>query len=206
MAEGLEVDSEDISLSSRSRSTPPSVAPTFSCVRKVGSLQGFCVLASGKPLLSLGPDWGYFLCMVFCIATVDQVFAFLMYPSSPEWLKVTGIVVCTMLSGSYSLCALLDPGVALGGLSLNRSIEDLENKMRDLRFCGKCGVLRATETFHCDDCDVCITGYDHHCPFTGKCIGSGNLFPFRVFLSSILLTFVYAFLWVVSTAGIHSRH
>jgi hypothetical protein len=27
-----------------------------------------------------------------------------------------------------------------------------------------------------------IIGYDHHCPFTSKCIGSGNLCPFYVFL------------------------
>lgn len=35
-----------------------------------------------------------------------------------------------------------------------------------------------SETFHCHECEICVQGYDHHCPWIGKCIGKGN---FRVF-------------------------
>ena len=45
--------------------------------------------------------------------------------------------------------------------------------------------------YHCDDCDVCIEEYDHHCPWTSKCIGRGNLIPFYVFVGSTLILFFY---------------
>jgi hypothetical protein len=31
------------------------------------------------------------------------------------------------------------------------------------------------DVVHCYDCDICIKGHDHHCPWTGKCIGEGNI-------------------------------
>ena len=46
-------------------------------------------------------------------------------------------------------------------------------------------------TGHCFDCNVCVEGYDHHCPWTGKCIGKKNLAFFYVFLISILFVFGY---------------
>ena len=46
-------------------------------------------------------------------------------------------------------------------------------------------------TGHCFDCNVCVEGYDHHCPWTGKCIGKNNLQYFYTFLISILFVFSY---------------
>ena len=33
-------------------------------------------------------------------------------------------------------------------------------------------------TYHCEDCQVCVDGHDHHCVFFSKCIGKGNLYFF----------------------------
>ena len=43
-------------------------------------------------------------------------------------------------------------------------------------------MKRDSDSYHCSDCDVCIDGYDHHCPWTGKCIGKGNKLPFMAFI------------------------
>lgn len=40
---------------------------------------------------------------------------------------------------------------------------------------------------HCKRCDVCIKGYDHHCPWTSKCIGKTNMKRFMFFVSIIYL-------------------
>ncbi len=40
-------------------------------------------------------------------------------------------------------------------------------------------------------CETCIAGYDHHCPWTGKCIGKGNLQEFYNFLFIGLFSFLY---------------
>lgn len=44
---------------------------------------------------------------------------------------------------------------------------------------------------HCSDCDVCIKGYDHHCPWTSKCIGENNLWKFYAFAGYTPLFLVY---------------
>ena len=50
------------------------------------------------------------------------------------------------------------------------------------RYCKECEIYQKTGTEHCDDCGVCIDDYDHHCPWTSKCIGKGNLMWFYCFL------------------------
>jgi palmitoyltransferase ZDHHC9/14/18 len=44
---------------------------------------------------------------------------------------------------------------------------------------------------HCGDCGVCVRDYDHHCPWTSKCIGGNNLVRFYLFLIWTPLYLVY---------------
>lgn len=48
-------------------------------------------------------------------------------------------------------------------------------------------------TQHCADCDVCVTEYDHHCPWTSKCIGGGNIVRFYIFLGMVPVFLIYVF-------------
>lgn len=41
------------------------------------------------------------------------------------------------------------------------------------------------------DCRACIEGYDHHCPWTGKCVGRRNVRYFYAWLVFLVLAFVY---------------
>jgi len=53
------------------------------------------------------------------------------------------------------------------------------------RICAKCELIigrGAKKAKHCEYCDVCIIGYDHHCVWSSKCIGRGNIFQFNAFL------------------------
>ena len=44
------------------------------------------------------------------------------------------------------------------------------------RFCEKCNYdVDSNKAQHCKDCQVCISGMDHHCIFYSKCIGNGNI-------------------------------
>ena len=51
---------------------------------------------------------------------------------------------------------------------------------------------------HCYDCDICVKELDHHCPWTGKCIGKNNLKSFYVFIYSLLTFFVNIFVTIYS--------
>ena len=55
----------------------------------------------------------------------------------------------------------------------------------DTKFCTICHIHVNPEfDQHCDDCGVCVRGYDHHCIFYGKCVGEGN---FRSFQTTLVL-------------------
>lgn len=69
------------------------------------------------------------------------------------------------------------------------------------RFCKPCKIVRPLKTVHCLDCDVCITGYDHHCPWIGKCVGDQNLSDFYCFLT---MTFGNLIMMLVATVFGHS--
>ena len=68
----------------------------------------------------------------------------------------------------------------------------LENDFFEDDFsCLKCKTPRNLRAFHCEDCDVCIEQYDHHCVWIGKCVGKDNLELFYLFGVSIPLFFVF---------------
>jgi len=50
------------------------------------------------------------------------------------------------------------------------------------------------------DCDVCIIGHDHHCPWIGKCVGEENLVAFYLFLAA---TFGNLIMMLVATVFGH---
>ena len=52
-------------------------------------------------------------------------------------------------------------------------------------------INKERKTTHCYDCDICIEKHDHHCPWTGKCIGDKNIISYYIFVVSIFLLFIH---------------
>lgn len=72
--------------------------------------------------------------------------------------------------------AFSEPGIASSGHE-----PEFETQIHE-RYCVECRIIREPTTMHCTYCDVCIYGYDHHCPWIGKCVGRDNLRDFYLFL------------------------
>lgn len=62
---------------------------------------------------------------------------------------------------------------------------DHESIYRHIRFCPICRTIQINHVYHCGDCNICIQDYDHHCPWTGKCIGGKNVRSFHFFLMMV---------------------
>jgi palmitoyltransferase ZDHHC9/14/18 len=62
--------------------------------------------------------------------------------------------------------------------------------------CRKCNiiVLEELKINHCSNCEVCIIKHDHHCIWTGKCIGKNNIYFFFIFIFSLFLFILISFL------------
>ena len=57
--------------------------------------------------------------------------------------------------------------------------------------CNRCGCTRLETTKHCNICNTCVEGFDHHCDVLEMCIGRDNVQWFRAFLggSAILCSY-----------------
>jgi hypothetical protein len=90
--------------------------------------------------------------------------------------------------------ALKNPGIT----SSTHFIKNEEAFESLKQYCKTCKIVRTKDIYHCNDCNICIEGYDHHCPWTGKCIGKGNINEFFFFLCSTGVFMVYNILIAVA--------
>ena len=103
-------------------------------------------------------------------------------------LKILGIINFSIFFFSYTFIFLVNPGMPT--INENSFIGMPREKYK---YCNECKLWVSNEktTEHCFDCNICVEGYDHHCPWTGKCIAKNNIVFFYVFVTSIILSFSF---------------
>ena len=107
-------------------------------------------------------------------------------------LKLFGILVYLFFVITYTLTCIMDPGVIPPDYYLeNYDVEKM--RIQNYRICKKCNVVIDIDkgVEHCSDCDICIIGNDHHCPWSSKCVGKKNINMFRLFIFSIFFHIGY---------------
>ena len=119
-------------------------------------------------------------------------------------LKVIGLLIWFSHTCVYTYLALSNPGIP----SFHNRVR-VENNEEGFhyKYCSMCQLYYETSSNanHCLKCNVCIEGnipiiilkyyyligWDHHCPWTTKCIGKGNILYFYLFLLLTLFLIVY---------------
>jgi hypothetical protein len=87
----------------------------------------------------------------------------------------------------FVITLLIDPGFVK-----RAPTPSLARKYTGITACGKCMTIdkdyrKWKNIIHCQKCDRCILGFDHHCGVLGTCIGKNNLIPFNIMVVTFAL-------------------
>jgi len=132
------------------------------------------------------------ICMNLFIVTVCSLF--FIYVAADHLLIIfIGVVLLFAQVGSYMTTALINPGIPDRNKDSYDELYIQRIKNDHHKYCHLCETVLTpnTETVHCEDCGVCVEGYDHHCPWTSKCIGKGNIKYFYTFIGMTMALAVY---------------
>eukprot|EP00116_Pleurobrachia_bachei_P005597 sb/3465859/ len=123
-----------------------------------------------------------FLSFFLIVATFFVQLFFVQYEIGFLWLFIgPTLLFNSALVTNYWKCILVD--------SSAKSLKNVPHIQTDgWRYCpyDGCSGSVPVNSRHCHTCDVCIVQRDHHCHFTGSCIGKYNLPFFMVTVFSLL--------------------
>ena len=169
---------------------------TMKTTRK-GNMIMMCYNSSGEPLIVIGPHWPFTICMMLLI----NMFIFLYFHFLKNYLHDTvrkvGLGISFIQIFSYLLIFLLNPGIPQKELWIenyfkNRNSSSSED-IDSYRICNICKIVRrnSDNTHHCEKCNICIKGVDHHCSLISKCISNKNKKLYYIFLVSTFSLLIY---------------
>ena len=156
--------------------------------KKLGNTYSFFGDIYGDPKIIIGPHWPLYI-VVTALFTAFTIFIYSTFGNFLNfYLKMIGIIIYLIFLVSYTYTATINPGFP------KHDIDSITGEPRKkFYYCNICKIWANLEkkTMHCPECNICIEGNDHHCPWTGKCIGRRNHSSFVTFVCSVFVLFVY---------------
>ncbi|KAI9921237.1 hypothetical protein PsorP6_000513 [Peronosclerospora sorghi] len=172
---------------------------------------------NGK-LLLVGPHWVGVVCTVGILFLSTGMFLIQHVALMPWYDTLVTLGLCGMTLYYLFQTTCSDPGIVQSeeGKEVSLPHDEVDKKRQDqivemqsgqpsrhpsrTRYCDLCSIDQDRSMEHCEDCGVCIAGYDHHCPWMGKCIGRGNIHAFKMFnVSWVVYVAFVLFISITST-------
>ena len=152
----------------------------------------------GMRMCFIGPHYNMTFCPYFLTVSVIAIYVVWLMPTLEWYINLLTLV----LFGTALVCLVgatcADPGIIPKG---SGDIDTPPTDVAGAKWCVRCECWQPKGAQHCMDCDVCIDGYDHHCPMMGKCVGKGNLRYFTTFVSIAGMVPVYAIMIMLLKIG-----
>ena len=141
-----------------------------------------------NPILIIGPHWPIYVCFCGIISLIMLVVYLTLWKQLGIILRILGHICYWTYFISYTHCSLYNPGYPKNDIGRNFGYP-----REEYYFCSICQfyVKNTRYVHHCIDCDICIENQDHHCPWTGHCIGKNNYISFFIFIGASFCIIVY---------------
>lgn len=135
------------------------------------------------PFIVIGPNYPYFIFALIIFMSYTFLFYFYMWKRANIYINVICLSFALLHHLIYFIVFVKNPGLIVS----KPSDDDV-----DIPVCEYCGCITSIyqRQKHCEICNACFIEYDHHCPWTSKCIGGNNKVMFNCFLLLTLLQFV----------------
>ena len=132
-------------------------------------------------------DWWAFSTLIVTISSISLIELIIILPRIYEtsYLYQTIIGVIIYVHCAYCFIKLLINNSTTSGIILPAVLQP------GWKYCAACEANSPPRAFHCPTCDICILRRDHHCTFTGSCIGFNNYRFYINFLSYVLMGALY---------------
>ena len=159
---------------------------------KLFKKEGRCLFAFidryGNPLLIIGPNIVMYVCFCGIISLIMLGIYLTLWNKLGYIMRILGNICFWTYFISYTHCSLINPGYPKNDLGRNYGSPN-----KDYYYCNLCHFYVRRDKFasHCFDCDICIENFDHHCPWTGHCIGKNNLYSFYIFIGFSFFIILY---------------
>ena len=104
-------------------------------------------------------------------------------------VKLLETIFFFLFLACYLFTILINPGIPNREHFRDIFDKKISNENRNnFMSCNICNITfpRNFNISHCSTCGVCVIKQDHHCPWTGKCIGKNNVISFYCFLWTLL--------------------
>ena len=136
------------------------------------------------------------LCLISTTIIIFIVVCLTLLKSNYLIIKILFVLNYFIYIVSYLYTILINPGIPERIYYIeylkNKKLDDKSNWLK----CSQCNILipKSLKVTHCNICQVCIREHDHHCPWTGKCIGKYNLKSFCIFVNSLMSFLIMIFI------------
>ena len=147
-----------------------------------------------NPIFIIGPHWPMIIFVISIISIPMLLLYIFLWKYLSFFVRLFGSINFWTAFLSYTYTAIINPGYPRNTIGKRLGLPK-----NDYYFCEYCQFYLKKIAFgtHCDLCDICIEKYDHHCMWTGHCIGKNNKITFIIFVPSIFSLLIYFFVALV---------
>ena len=157
--------------------------------KKIGNLNAYFYYKNYPLILINFPQMYLFLIYQIFINLFFFLTIKLFHKNLYNFLEFLYIISYIIPVSSHLIIFFMNPGTPKFNLNFYQLNQIDENEKKNFMYCKICNIIVKIEddVVHCDECNVCVMNYDHHCYWTSKCITNKNICFFYCFIFGTII-------------------